>query len=108
MNQVGLIGLGTMGSNLMLNLFDQGFQVVAHSYSDTELSHASRTHTGPVYAESTSALVAALQPPRRVLLMVTAGEPVDRVLQDLQPLLHPPARTVAWQGQSDWHQKRWN
>ena len=89
---IGLIGLAVMGQNLALNIADHGYSVVVHNRS------AERTKqflAGPaagttIHGASTLGdLVAALTVPRRILLMVKAGGPVDAVLADLVPRLTP-------------------
>jgi 6-phosphogluconate dehydrogenase len=89
---IGLIGLAVMGRNLALNLSDHGFTVAAYNRT------AARTEefvAGPgagarlIAAYSLEELVARLAPPRRVLLMVRAGEAVDEAIAGLLPLLAP-------------------
>jgi len=87
---LGLIGLGVMGHQLALNLADHGAQVVAF-----DLGEASRTrmraagHERVAVVETLPSLIDNLAPPRALLLMVPAGEPVDAVIAALQPLLAP-------------------
>ncbi len=89
---LGLIGLGVMGENLALNVARNGFQVSV--YNRTE----SRTHAflGGGAAETTihgafevPAFIAALAKPRRILLMVKAGAPVDAVIDEIELFLDP-------------------
>jgi 6-phosphogluconate dehydrogenase len=88
---IGLIGLGVMGENLALNLERNGFSVTGFDLDENKRkSFAKRTEglkAGP--AHSLTELVANLQMPRRVWLMVPAGAPVDAVLAELCPLLSP-------------------
>ena len=86
---IGLIGLGVMGENLALNLARHGFSV-----SGFDLDAAKRESFGQrtqdlnaQAAASLDALVASLQTPRCVWLMVPAGAAVDDVLRELQTLL---------------------
>ncbi|CCK72407.1 phosphogluconate dehydrogenase (decarboxylating) GND2 KNAG_0K00390 [Huiozyma naganishii CBS 8797] len=87
---LGLIGLAVMGQNLILNAADHGFTVCAYN----------RTHTvvddflnGPakgksiVGAHSIAELVAKLKRPRKIMLLIKAGKPVDYVINDLVPFL---------------------
>ena len=89
-NQFGLIGLGVMGQNLALNIERNGVAVVGY---DLWPAARQRLLAGPAagrqiqVVESFAALVAALQPPRRILLMVPAGAPVDDAIGQLAPLL---------------------
>ena len=89
MAEIGLIGLGAMGRNLALNLAGQGRTVAVYDPFD-EVRQAYRPeHPGIAACDSLGELVAALAPPRAVLLMVKAGPPVDAELNRLAPLLAP-------------------
>jgi 6-phosphogluconate dehydrogenase len=85
----GVIGLGTMGRNLALNIEEHGFPVAVWNleteWTDAFLrDHAKAKFTG---AKTLEALVAALDRPRRILMMVPAGAPVDEMIEKLSPLL---------------------
>ena len=84
--QVGLIGLGPMGRNLALNLSDAGHRV---SVWDPWPEAAAWRADGIDAASDLARLVAALEPPRLILLMVKAGEPVKTLATSLMPLLTP-------------------
>jgi len=90
--QFGVIGLGVMGENLALNVADHGYRVALWTHTEgkvqrfIESSGASRPWVGTRTLEE---FTAALAPPRRILLMVKAGEPVDEMLDRLAPLLSP-------------------
>jgi len=84
--QVGLVGLGTMGRGLAQALARAGFSVQAYEPLPGEVLIVP---DGVALAGDLTAMVAALTPPRRVLLMVTAGDPVDSVIGQLAPLLDP-------------------
>ena len=86
---IGLIGLGVMGENLALNLERNGFSVTGFDLDDNKRnSFAKRTEgLNACAAPSLKDLVANLQMPRRVWLMVPAGAPVDNVLTELKSLL---------------------
>ncbi|HEV2106910.1 MAG TPA: NADP-dependent phosphogluconate dehydrogenase [Thermomicrobiales bacterium] len=90
--ELGLIGLGVMGENLALNVARNGFQVSV--YNRTE----SRTHTFLDGAAADTTIhgafdvpqfIASLAQPRRILLMVKAGAPVDAVIGEVEPYLDP-------------------
>ncbi len=87
---VGLIGLAVMGQNLALNMADHGFRVAVFNRTTAKMDEFVE---GPaagkdvVGARSIEELVAALATPRRVMLMVQAGEPVDAVIRQLLPHL---------------------
>ena len=85
----GLIGLGTMGRNLALNIEEHGFPVVVWNlesdWTDAFLrEHASARFTG---ARTLEELAAALERPRRMMMMIPAGKPVDEMIAKLSPLL---------------------
>ena len=86
---IGLIGLGVMGENLALNLERNGFSVTGFDLdANKRASFAKRTEgLKACAANSLAELVANLQLPRRVWLMVPAGAPVDTVLNELRTLL---------------------
>jgi 6-phosphogluconate dehydrogenase len=81
-----------MGRNLVLNIERNGFHVAVYNQTQSKM-HAfldgdarGKNITG---SDSYATLVGLLEKPRRILLMVTAGEPVDRVIQQIKPLLEP-------------------
>ncbi|HUP19305.1 MAG TPA: NADP-dependent phosphogluconate dehydrogenase [Gemmatimonadota bacterium] len=88
---LGIVGLGTMGSNLALNASDHGFSVALLDLDDERVRRFAAEHPdrGLVPAADAAALVAALARPRRILLMVPAGEPVDAAISDLAGRLEP-------------------
>ncbi|MBT5457924.1 MAG: NADP-dependent phosphogluconate dehydrogenase, partial [Rhodospirillaceae bacterium] len=86
MAQVGLIGLGTMGHGLAEALTRAGLEVSAHE----PLAGDAVVASGKFALEpDLAALVSKLTPPRRILLMITAGDPVDAMIDRLTPLLAP-------------------
>ncbi len=86
---IGLVGLGVMGENLALNLVRNGFGVGGFDLdAGKRASFGQRTHgLNAQAAASLQELVASLQTPRCVWLMVPAGAAVDAVLTELSPLL---------------------
>jgi len=86
---IGLVGLGVMGENLALNLERNGFSVTGFDLDVAKCSSFSKRTDGlqACAANSLAELVANLQLPRRVWLMVPAGAPVDAVLNELRTLL---------------------
>lgn len=88
----GMIGLGVMGRNLLLNMADHGFAVIGFD-KDTEKAKALETSaTAGTRVKGVVALeemISQLQRPRRVMMLVPAGKPVDDVLDALKPLLEP-------------------
>lgn len=83
--KIGMIGLGKMGLNLVQNLIHHQHQVVAYDLN-TELV-AQAAQYGAEAAASTELLVAKLDKPRIVWMMVPAGNIVDSVIDSLTPLL---------------------
>ncbi|MEZ4519157.1 MAG: decarboxylating NADP(+)-dependent phosphogluconate dehydrogenase [Chloroflexota bacterium] len=95
MNQqadIGLIGLAVMGQNLVLNMNDHGFTVAVYNRTIDKVDHFLENEakgTRVIGTHSLEELVSVLKRPRRVMLMVKAGAPVDSVIQQLVPLLEP-------------------
>jgi len=89
---IGLIGLAVMGQNLVLNMNDHGYTVAVYNRTlakvDEFLDGPARG-TRVVGVHSLEALTAALKRPRRVMLMVKAGKPVDDFIDLLLPRLEP-------------------
>jgi 6-phosphogluconate dehydrogenase len=84
----GVIGMAVMGRNLAMNIADHGFRVVVYNRSAAPAAAAVAASEGRLQRGDTlEAFVAALERPRRIMMMVKAGEPVDAVLQQLRPLL---------------------
>ena len=86
----GLIGLGVMGENLVLNAERNGYSSVVYNrtYSKTQDFLAGRgAGRNIIGSETLPEFVAALERPRRILMMVKAGAPVDATIASLAPLL---------------------
>jgi len=89
---IGVIGLGVMGASLALNLEDHGYRVALWNHTEVKVSRliqvagANRQWIGTRTLEE---FAAALSRPRRILLMIKAGAPVDEMLEKLAPLLAP-------------------
>ncbi|HMQ16171.1 MAG TPA: NADP-dependent phosphogluconate dehydrogenase [Phycisphaerae bacterium] len=86
---VGMVGLGTMGGNLVLNLVDHGFTVAGLDRSNERL-RALQTAAPPsriVGDADPRAFVRLLKPPRAIFVLVPAGAAVDEVIAQLAPLL---------------------
>lgn len=84
---IGLVGLGTMGANLALNMAASGFRVAVynrtHSVTEAFVADAGDLAGNLVACETYGELAAAIKAPRAVVLMVPAGEIVDAVSADL-------------------------
>jgi len=90
---IALIGLAVMGQNLILNMADHGYTVVAFNRTvskvDEFLAHAAAGHENVIGAHSLEEAVGLLRRPRKVMLMVKAGRPVDDFVELLLPHLEP-------------------
>ncbi len=87
---IGLIGLAVMGQNLVLNMNDHGYRVAVFNRTVSKVDDFIQNEaagTQVVGAHSIEELVAALKRPRRVMLMVKAGETVDQMIEHLLPHL---------------------
>ena len=87
----GVAGLGVMGRNVALNIERNGFPVVAYNRGDENAQRMRDESVGKnvTVTQSIEELVSLLDPPRRVLLMVTAGAGTDRVIDALLEHLEP-------------------
>ena len=88
----GVIGLAVMGENIALNVERNGFPISVYNRSPekTQAFMANRAvGKNVVAAYSLEDFVASLERPRRILVMVKAGKPVDAVIDQLMPLLDP-------------------
>lgn len=86
----GMIGLGVMGSNLLLNLADHGFKATGFDLKKERgeaLEAAAKEGTVVKGFNTLSQMVEALQKPRKIMMLVPAGKPVDNVIESLLPLL---------------------
>ncbi|WP_448249978.1 decarboxylating NADP(+)-dependent phosphogluconate dehydrogenase [Thalassotalea agariperforans] len=89
-SDIGLVGLAVMGENLILNMESKGFTVTAYnrSYSKVEKFIAGRAAGKNIRgADSIQSLVESLETPRKVMLMVKAGQAVDDFIEQLIPYL---------------------
>lgn len=91
--EIGLIGLGTMGAALALNIADNGFDIAVwnRTTSVTQKFHATAGQLAAriTPTETLEALVEAIAEPRAIILMVPAGQTVDDQIAALRPLLGP-------------------
>ena len=89
---IGLIGLAVMGQNLVLNMADHGYRVAVFNRTTSKVDEfidGPAKGTSIIGVHSIEALVESLSVPRKVMLMVKAGEVVDRFIDMLVPLLEP-------------------
>jgi 6-phosphogluconate dehydrogenase len=87
----GLVGLGVMGRNLALNIARHGFPIAGFDLDAEKRrsAHEALAGVGGAAVGSIAELVAALEPPRRIILLVPAGKAVDAAIEELRPLLAP-------------------
>ncbi len=89
-SRVGVTGLAVMGANLARNIASRGVPIAVHNRTTARTKEfmAEFGETGPFTgSESLEEFVAALERPRRIIVMVKAGKPVDAVIAELTPLL---------------------
>lgn len=88
-NTIGVIGLGVMGSNIALNMASNGEHVAVYNYTrdltDQLVAKLDGQSIQPYY--EIQDFVQSLETPRKIFLMVTAGKPIDSVIQTLLPHL---------------------
>ncbi|MDR3576160.1 MAG: NADP-dependent phosphogluconate dehydrogenase [Anaerolineaceae bacterium] len=87
--QIGLIGLAVMGQNLVLNMERNGSTVAVYNRTVQTMRDFVTAHPGKklIACETLADFIAALEQPRKLMIMVKAGAPVDAVIEQLIPLL---------------------
>lgn len=86
---IGMVGMAVMGSNLALNMADHGYQVACYNYTPdlTEKFVKEHPHENAHPFYDLKAFVASLKKPRKIMMMIMAGKPVDSMIEQLIPLL---------------------
>jgi 6-phosphogluconate dehydrogenase len=99
---IGLIGLGVMGRNLALNMEEKGFAVAVWNRDGAKIDDFLAEHAGKRFGGDSdlATFVGMLVKPRRILLMVKAGDPVDQMIERLLPLLD--AGDIIMDGGNSW------
>ena len=88
----GMIGLGVMGQNFSLNVERNGFSVAVYDINQDSVQAYLKGKAAGKNVKAGATLkefVALLEKPRRIMLLVPAGKPVDAVIRELIPLLSP-------------------
>jgi 6-phosphogluconate dehydrogenase len=89
---IGLIGLAVMGQNLVLNIESRGYSVAVYNRTaerTQEFVEGNARDKNILACYSLEELVGALSRPRKIMLMVQAGKPVDAVIEQLRSLVEP-------------------
>lgn len=92
LSDIGLIGLAVMGENLVLNMESKGFQVSVYNRTVEKVDNFINGRAKGKNIKGTHSLeelVQSLERPRKVMMMVKAGEAVDKLIESLIPLLEP-------------------
>ena len=86
---IGMVGMAVMGSNLALNMADHGYQVACYNYTPdlTEKFVKEHPHENAHPFYDLKEFVASLKKPRKIMMMIMAGAPVDSMIDQLIPLL---------------------
>jgi 6-phosphogluconate dehydrogenase len=86
---IGMIGLGVMGRNLVLNMGDHGYAVVGYDKDQEKVDALNKEKSGQAVqgVKSKEMFLGLLKKPRNVMMLVPAGAPVDSVIQDILPHL---------------------
>jgi 6-phosphogluconate dehydrogenase len=89
--KIGMIGLAVMGENLALNIARNGFPIAVFNRDTSKVDRFLKRAEGKeiIGAYSLEEFVNSLERPRKMIILVKAGGPVDEVLQQLKPLLEP-------------------
>jgi 6-phosphogluconate dehydrogenase len=87
---IGLIGLAVMGQNIVLNMSNHGFRVAVYNRTSSKTEEFKKTIGNNVNigaAHTISEFVQMIEKPRKIMLMVKAGDPVDKMISELLPYL---------------------
>jgi 6-phosphogluconate dehydrogenase len=90
--QFGMIGLGVMGRNFLLNMADHGYKVIGFDKDPQKTTALEAAATAGTTVKGTGTLqemVEQLETPRKIMMLVPAGKPVDDVIESLLPLVQP-------------------
>src|SRR5579862_1031696 len=90
-SEFGMVGLGTMGRNLLLNIADHGRSVSGYDLGQDKVDLLSSESQGrpTIGFTDAAAFAKSLKRPRCITMLVPAGSPVDAVIQSFKPFLEP-------------------
>jgi 6-phosphogluconate dehydrogenase len=89
---IAVVGLAVMGQNLLLNMDEHGYTVVAYNRDDEfagNIEKCVKMGKRVIGAHTIEDMTAALKTPRKILIMVQAGKAIDQIIEQLLPLLAP-------------------
>ncbi|MCL5030183.1 MAG: NADP-dependent phosphogluconate dehydrogenase [Bacteroidetes bacterium] len=88
---IGMIGLGVMGRNLVLNFADHGFSVAGFDKDKSKVNELNKEaeNRKAFGEESLEEFIKSLRKPKAIMMLVPAGAPVDSVIEDVLPYLEP-------------------
>ena len=88
-SNIGLIGLATMGANFARNIASRGFQVSVYNRTTSTMTDFIKAHgdEGLIGQEDLKDFVESIEAPRKIILLVKAGKPVDMTMESLLPYL---------------------
>ena len=83
--EIGIIGMGVMGNNLLLNMEDKGFTVAGFDRNPSKVKKLQEASKNIHYTADIPEFIQLLKKPRAILLLVPAGPAVDSVIETLLP-----------------------
>lgn len=87
---LAMIGIGVMGKNLLLNMADHGFKVIGYNKNPEKTAALEKSATPGTTVKGVNTyqdMINLLEKPRKIMLLVPAGKPVDEVIESLIPIL---------------------
>ncbi len=100
--QFGMIGLAVMGENLALNVEEHGYSVAVWNRNPETVDNFTHKHPGKKFigTKTLAEFTQSLQRPRKIMMMIKAGDPVDQTIEKLLPLLQ--AGDIIIDGGNSW------
>ena len=90
-SDIGIVGLATMGQNLCLNFLSKGYHIAAWNLEPEPAKEFAKEQKDAllVVCGSLEGLVQRLERPRKIIILIQSGEPVDEMIGQLQKILEP-------------------